>query len=81
MPKLNVSRSIEINAPQSKVFDILSDFEYHSVNDVAIALGYGNPRSMTNTKVFVALEKAGLVVGQGKGGPYKFTDQIPRLES
>ena len=28
MPKLNVSRSIEINAPQSKVFEVLSDYHH-----------------------------------------------------
>lgn len=59
------------------LWEILKDFEVHSVSDIAKELGYGNPRSFGNTKIIPAMKDMGLVSDEGKG-KIRFTDKVPK---
>ena len=59
------------------LWEIMKDFEVHSVSDIAKELGYGNPRSFGNTKIIPAMKEMGLVSDEGKG-KIRFTDKVPK---
>ena len=59
------------------LYEMLLNFEAHSVADLAKELGYGNPRSFSNTKIIPAMKDMGLVEDAGKG-KIQFTDKVPK---
>lgn len=72
-----IQDSVKMGADKvPQLWEILMDFEPHSIVDISKDLGYGNPRSFSNTKIISTMKDMGLIDGKKD---VMFTDKVPRL--